>query len=588
MQVESKATQAEPNTIFQKCFGAWIDNDCSKFIKENSTLITVKEIAQVNFDTKQDMFWCGVSGLNDETKNCICENYIAARAVATSSSMVELAKHWKPPVEGSRNFQHNLALLRAAVNAQLETEDLGLFFELVKVYPKNQWFYFAKQAQGDQTPIKEPTVLCKRFQELYEMSPLALIRGRSTSLGFTEAPTPTPAKQEVSAPKAQEEAKAPEKAAEENKGWPHPGQWLCIAEDFYSPGQEKVKAAEAEANMLVEEVSIPVQEGMSAEQKSLQKNTLLAAQAQAKEEANPNLAMNFKYHKGPISPYFQVNGINRSLDHHQKLVGPWQTGISSTQGKRPTMEDTDIAEADFVMIGGNKIDFQLFGVFDGHGGSAVSRAVKHQIMASFKTQLAAENGISDGHIFRALKKTFKELDKQNLAYREQGTCATTAVIINGKVYVANVGDSRTILVKQNGETVQASEDAKPTSPRFKKKIYNHGGTVFFGGRVDGDLATARAIGDHRFMHSVNGEAKKCVVPDPKITCYSLEDFINGYLILACDGVYDVAISKEVGNAVHEMAVLGKNAGEMAPRIVEGAIRNGSTDNVSAMVVYLGG
>ncbi|OGN58689.1 MAG: hypothetical protein A3C42_01330 [Chlamydiae bacterium RIFCSPHIGHO2_02_FULL_45_9] len=51
---------------------------------------------------------------------------------------------------------------------------------------------------------------------------------------------------------------------------------------------------------------------------------------------------------------------------------------------------------------------------------------------------------------------------------QSGTTATVAMILDGKLWTANVGDSRTIL--DNG--IQLSEDAKPTDTHYRKGIEN--------------------------------------------------------------------------------------------------------------------
>ena len=124
-----------------------------------------------------------------------------------------------------------------------------------------------------------------------------------------------------------------------------------------------------------------------------------------------------------------------------------------------------------------------------------------------------QDGLTEEGIFKALHECFRKLDENYTG--PDGTTATVALLLDGKVWVANVGDSRTILVK-DGKAIQASEDAKPTMARYKKKIEKLGGEVIFN-RVNGYLAVARAIGDK----SVIGTTGQCCVsPSPIITTYS--------------------------------------------------------------------
>ncbi|MBS0626798.1 MAG: protein serine/threonine phosphatase 2C family protein, partial [Verrucomicrobia bacterium] len=150
-----------------------------------------------------------------------------------------------------------------------------------------------------------------------------------------------------------------------------------------------------------------------------------------------------------------------------------------------------------------------------------------------------------------------------------GTTATVAMILDGKVWIANVGDSRTIL--DNG--IQLSEDAKPTDPRYQKGIENRGDKVFLG-RINGCLAVARAIGDHD-VGTIN--------PRPKITVYPLSKVLKGgHLILACDGVYNVSSTRQVAAAVWNHKNLSVK--ELAKNIVYSAYIAGSEDNLSVLLV----
>jgi serine/threonine protein phosphatase PrpC len=280
-----------------------------------------------------------------------------------------------------------------------------------------------------------------------------------------------------------------------------------------------------------------------------------------------------------------LNGKKETICNHR-------VGIASCEGYRDNMEDADLAaEVTFTV---NKTDYQaeVFGVFDGHSGSSASAFVQEKLAQYLKEALESNNkeSLTEEGIFKALKTCFQKL---NADYQGGcGTTATVAIILGNKLWVANVGDSRTILVKKDGLVTQASEDAKPDIERYKRKIESLGGFVdqaeFLGQkmgsqRVNGKLATARAIGD-KYILGQSGRC--CVLPDPKITNYSLDDFKHGYLVLACDGLYDVASSNEIGQAIKEMADKGETEENMAKRLVQTAIVRNSMDNVSAMVINL--
>ena len=164
------------------------------------------------------------------------------------------------------------------------------------------------------------------------------------------------------------------------------------------------------------------------------------------------------------------------------------------------MEDAHIA-SEFELP--NKEKSTVFGVFDGHGGSMVSAVVKEKFMQELREQSKKY------HLdFKAtFEQTFLKLDTDIKDEDFADGCGTTACVVfmtDDKIYCANAGDSRAILVRKNvaskPEVVELSEDHKPDNESEMRRIEAAGAQVF-GGRVDGSLAVARAIGDHMFKQN---------------------------------------------------------------------------------------
>ncbi len=316
----------------------------------------------------------------------------------------------------------------------------------------------------------------------------------------------------------------------------------------------------------------------------LEKN-LKAAQQQQAHEISKN---KFKITEDQIPPDIQLLPFRKPLNGRKEIVNGREVGVAYCEGRRSAMEDAELVTSIEFTIQGKVYKGELFGVFDGHGGDKASQYVKDHLAQYLIKEL--ENGVADHaifteeHIFKALKACCQELDKDYIKTNNQdGTTATFALILGKKIWVANVGDSRTIL-SHNKTAIQLTEDAKPLIDRYKKKIEKLGGYVLpFNGRVIGQLAVGRAIGDHEYT-AVDG--KKYVVPNPKISCYSLNQIQNGYLILACDGVYDVWTTNETVQAVNDRAEKGESIDVIAKRLVWSVINSGSNDNVSMMIVKL--
>jgi serine/threonine protein phosphatase PrpC len=283
----------------------------------------------------------------------------------------------------------------------------------------------------------------------------------------------------------------------------------------------------------------------------------------AQKQAAKELDKNFKYLVAPA--HFQGSA-------HTERVSDYEVGVCHFIGRRPTMEDEHLATSFNLNVGNKVYPIQLFGIFDGHAGGQASRYVKENLELKLHETLHefCSTGLTDEAIWNALKMTFVKLEEE-FTERQPGTTATVAMILDQKIWTANVGDSRTIL--DNG--IQLTEDAKPTDPYYLKGIENRGGTVFYN-RVNGILAVARAIGDQNVG---------AVSPRPKIYDYPIANIPKGsHLILTCDGIYDVSSTRQIARAVRSHKDL--SAEELAKNIVYSAYEANSGDNLSALVIKL--
>jgi protein phosphatase PTC1 len=105
------------------------------------------------------------------------------------------------------------------------------------------------------------------------------------------------------------------------------------------------------------------------------------------------------------------------------------------------------------------------------------------------------------------------------------------------------------------------------------RIKAAGGCVF-ANRVGGCLAVSRAFGDY----ALKASGVSCVPYQQHVSLTPAHKF----LILACDGLFDVM---DAQTAVDTVASL-RDAQQMADKLVALALKRGTTDNVSCMVVRL--
>ena len=271
-------------------------------------------------------------------------------------------------------------------------------------------------------------------------------------------------------------------------------------------------------------------------------------------------------------------------------------GVCDDVGLRPCREDRHVVFGD---VSGNATQ-SLYAVFDGHGGARAADFCARNIPLVLSNALAGGlTGFEDastepssalGNAFSYLDQWWLQLAASASPAMDDGTTAVAARVVAGasssgkdgtatgaKVYVANAGDSRAVVVKRSGRVQPLTEDHKPNRPDEMARIRAAGGTVQFFGvwRVQGVLAVSRAIGDRML--------KPYVISSPEVTRYTVTPH-DQYLVLATDGLWDVLSSTEVASV---LACLPENsAGAASQLLVREALTRGSTDNITVLVVDL--
>ncbi|KAK7048343.1 putative general substrate transporter [Favolaschia claudopus] len=243
----------------------------------------------------------------------------------------------------------------------------------------------------------------------------------------------------------------------------------------------------------------------------------------------------------------------------------FQYAVTEMQGWRITMED---AHAIVLDLDGEKDDSNtFFAVYDGHGGSTVARFAGQNV----HQRLVKEEAYKESRYDEALKRAFLGTDEDLLANPAHtrdpsGATAVAALVTKDKIYVANAGDSRSVL-SVKGEVKPLSFDHKPSNEVEKTRISGAGGYIEFG-RVNGNLALSRALGDFEFKKNYNMPPEKQIITsDPDITCHDITDE-DEFLVLACDGIWDCLSSQQVVNFIRYQVSEGKNLTEIGEMMCE--------------------
>lgn len=297
------------------------------------------------------------------------------------------------------------------------------------------------------------------------------------------------------------------------------------------------------------------------------------------------------YEHNYIKGYEDPKWWNKALNKHKNLASA--IGFAEAQGKRPTMEDAHAIDL--------QNDHAYVALFDGHGGRSVAdfaaEHLHHDVAHALRnTGDESYTLCSDTKVITAIEAAFSKIDKDLSAItfaQKQGCTAIVTVLKSGKIFAANAGDSRAVLCRE-GKALALSEDHKPDRPDEKERIEKLGGevtkdlllrrnkkgeTVLIRDvpRIKG-LAIARSLGDK--------DRYPFVIPNPEIRTASLQPN-DEFLILACDGVWDVMDNQAAVDLVKKSLNQHKTDVNKAAAILKDeALKRGSTDNVSVIIVDL--
>ncbi|OCL14494.1 PP2C-domain-containing protein [Glonium stellatum] len=276
-------------------------------------------------------------------------------------------------------------------------------------------------------------------------------------------------------------------------------------------------------------------------------------------------------------------------------------GVSSMQGWRISMEDAHACvldlQAESDESNGKKAAtpadqrLSLFGVYDGHGGDKVAIYTGENLHKI----IAKQDAFKQGNIEQALKDGFLATDRAILSdprYEEEvsGCTASVGIISKNKIYVANSGDSRSVLGIK-GRAKPLSFDHKPQNEGEKARIQAAGGFVDFG-RVNGNLALSRAIGDFEFKKSADLPPEQQIVTAfPDVSIHEIHDD-DEFLVIACDGIWDCQSSQAVIEFVRRGIVAKQELSAICENMMDNCLAPNSDtggvgcDNMTMIIVAL--
>ena len=216
-------------------------------------------------------------------------------------------------------------------------------------------------------------------------------------------------------------------------------------------------------------------------------------------------------------------------------------------------------------------NISFFGVFDGHGGFQCSQFLRENLL-----KYICINEYFPENIKEAIKFGFQKAEndflnnmaiKDDIIINNSGSCGLIFLLVNEKIYIANVGDSRCLISLNNGKIQKdVTRDHKPNFPYEKSRIIEKGGRIFqtqSNVKIENDnkillgpfrvmpgkLSVSRTIGDVGAKIEKYGGKEGIILPVPDIFEFDLNEDDIDFLILGCDGIYDELNSKEILDSI---------------------------------------
>jgi len=293
-------------------------------------------------------------------------------------------------------------------------------------------------------------------------------------------------------------------------------------------------------------------------------------------------------------------------------------GAATWQGNKDVQEDRYILDIQLEASGGQRI--VGFCVLDGHSGSLCVDACVEWLPRNLQKCLSAKakDALTEEHLRSAVTEAILLTDEEFLVKAREaevndGSTGLLALVFpdesqssssssRHRLMIANIGDSRAVLCRAQGgrlSAVRLSDDHKPGRADERRRIESIGGVVdvqgvwrvftpspanFAGRSILWGLAVSRAFGDllmkEAHKYGCQGVTGELVTATPELHFYDLHPTEDRFLVLACDGVWDV-LGDDDAVAV---CIEHRSADLAAHALTRRAFEIGSDDNITAMVL----
>lgn len=242
-----------------------------------------------------------------------------------------------------------------------------------------------------------------------------------------------------------------------------------------------------------------------------------------------------------------------------------EIAVISEIGRRAVMEDTYFVDVNLAGRG-----WIFGGIYDGHGGSFAAQYTAQRLQRIFSDQVAADASPQQAFI------NSYEITSEELSNQDSGTTAVTFLIKDEYIYAANAGDSRAVIIGEQG-LIQLTIEHRLSNREEQQRIEDKGGIIRYPYVYHGykGLMPTRSIGD-QFFKQVG------VIATPSLSEHQVtqDDML---LVVACDGLFDIMSNEEVAQLARKLPQPEKLVNKLRDEVF---FHRYGTDNLTILVVPL--
>jgi len=264
-----------------------------------------------------------------------------------------------------------------------------------------------------------------------------------------------------------------------------------------------------------------------------------------------------------------------------------KSGVSRKQGSRDHQEDTFSIEEDLLEQKGTA----LYAVYDGHGGDSYSLHASSHLSHLLYDSAPFKAGDYVGALNDAFFKENQEMKSEIFEHQllRGGSTATVVLMAEETVYVANVGDSRSVLaraVPRGYEPIRMSRDHNFDDEAEKQRVEANGGLV----QADRVIAQghainmSRALGDFEFKQPFNKATGDWISARPTINSIRLNRE-HEFLVVASDGLWVKLEDNEVVAIIGSLKRKGLSPKDIAKQMASDIAQTSGSDNITIIIIF---